>query len=328
MHASTLADIRIVAAEGANKLWYGTIHAAAVENQTIAQFLMANGVTWGVRGGIETNSSNGDFGAYLGLARGIDGAARAAVWSAGELIRDPYTGAKKGEVSLDAQLPFRDFAVTASVQLQEAQVRFLENVMDYSVYLPAELEIRQGRLGGPSIAGSFAYNRLAVMADRGRVRKESIGSRAFKFAIDEDLTREINVLVGHDFDKNLASRLGGSLDIEDTPAGVNFVAHLPPLDDQPTYMVDAVKQIRGGLLPALSPGFRVPPLSVVPGAETLIPEPGNPSVAIRLIRQAVLGEFSLVARAAYADASTIELRAEDLLAVFPSTDFTRYALWL
>ena len=113
--------------------------------------------------------------------------------------------------------------------------------MDYSVYLPASLEIRQGRLGGPSIAGSFAYNRLAVVADRGRVRKESFGSRAFKFSIDEDTTREINVLVGHDFDKNLASRLGGSLDIEDTPAGVNFTAHLPQLEDQPTYMVDAVK---------------------------------------------------------------------------------------
>ena len=111
MHASTLGDIRIVASEGANKLWYGTIHAAAVENQTIAQFLMVNGVTWGVRGGIETNSSNGDFGAYLGLARGIDGAARAAVWSAGELIRDPYTGAKKGEVSLTLNFLW-DFKVT------------------------------------------------------------------------------------------------------------------------------------------------------------------------------------------------------------------------
>ena len=99
-HASGIGDIRIVASEGANTLWYGTVHAAAVENQTVAQFLAANGVTWGVRGGIETATAAGDFGAYIGLARGIDGAARAAVWSAGELIRDPYTGAKKGEVSL------------------------------------------------------------------------------------------------------------------------------------------------------------------------------------------------------------------------------------
>ena len=200
--------------------------------------------------------------------------------------------------------------------------------MEYSVYLPAELEIRQGRLGGPAIAGSFAYGRLATLADRGRVRKESFGPRAFRFAIDEDTTREINLLSGHDFDQNLASRRAGSLDIEDTDAGVNFTAHLPELGDQPTYMVDAVKKIRAGLVGGLSPGFRVPPRSAVPNAESIIPEPGNPAVGIRLIREAVLGEFSLVTRAAYADASTIELRAEDLLAVFAPEDFTRYALWL
>ena len=200
--------------------------------------------------------------------------------------------------------------------------------MDYAVYLPAALEVRQGNLGGPAIAGSFAYNRLAVISDRGRVRKETMASRAFRFSIETDTTREINVLVGHDFDKNLASRRAGSLDITDSDTGVNFTAHLPPLEDQPTYMVDAVKQIRAGLGGGLSPGFNVPPLSVVPGAEALIPEPGNPGVAIRLIREAVLGEFSLVARPAYQDASAVELRAEDLLAVFPSNDFTRYALWL
>ena len=80
-------------------------------------------------------------------------------------------------------------------------------------------------------------------------------------------------------------------------------------------MVDVLKQIRGGLVGGLSPGFRVPPLDVVPGAETIIPEPGNPSVGIRLIREAVLSEFSLVTRPSYQDASEIELRAEDLEAV-------------
>ena len=41
-HASGLGDVQIVASVGSNKLWYGTILAAAVENQTIAQFLMAS----------------------------------------------------------------------------------------------------------------------------------------------------------------------------------------------------------------------------------------------------------------------------------------------
>ena len=135
--------------------------------------------------------------------------------------------------------------------------------MDFAVYLPAELEVRQGRLGGPAIAGSFSYGRLATLADRGKVRKESFAPRAFRYAIDDDVAREINVLVGHDFDKNLASRRAGSLDIEDSEAGVNFTAHLPPLEDQPTYMVDAVKQIRAGLVGGLSPGFSVPPLQAL-----------------------------------------------------------------
>ena len=100
IYASSLADMRIVASKGANTLWYSTIHAAAVDNQTIAQFLMASGMAWTMRGEIENNTANGDYGAFMGLARGIEGAAIAAVWDAGQLIRDPYSGAKSGEVEL------------------------------------------------------------------------------------------------------------------------------------------------------------------------------------------------------------------------------------
>ena len=100
IYAASLADLRIVASKGANTLWFSTIHAAAVDNQTIAQFLMASGMAWTMRGSIEDNTANNDFGAFMGLARGIEGAAIAAVWDAGQLIRDPYTNAKTGEVEL------------------------------------------------------------------------------------------------------------------------------------------------------------------------------------------------------------------------------------
>ena len=99
-HAQSLGDVRVVATEGASQLWYKTIAVAAVSNQTIAAFLQENGITWGMRGRIETNTANGDFGAFMGLSRGLEGAARVAVWDAGELIRDPYSGAVKGEVQL------------------------------------------------------------------------------------------------------------------------------------------------------------------------------------------------------------------------------------
>ena len=99
-HAQSIGHVRVVVSEGTAQLWYGTIHNSAVDNQTIAQFLMDSGLSWGVRGGIDTNTAAGDFGAFVGLARGIEGAARVAVWNAGELIRDPYSGASKGEVQL------------------------------------------------------------------------------------------------------------------------------------------------------------------------------------------------------------------------------------
>lgn len=100
IHAMGLGDLRIVAAIGAWRLWESTIVNAAAENQTLAQFLRASGLSWSARGEIETATTNGKFGAYIGRGRGIEGAGVAAIWQSGELIRDPYSGASKGEVSL------------------------------------------------------------------------------------------------------------------------------------------------------------------------------------------------------------------------------------
>ena len=99
-YASTLGDVRVVAAQGANTLWYSTVVNSAASNQTIAQFMMDSGLSWTVRGGIENNTAAGDFGAFAGLANGIDGSAIVAVWDAGQLIRDPYSNATSGEVKL------------------------------------------------------------------------------------------------------------------------------------------------------------------------------------------------------------------------------------
>lgn len=100
-YAATMADVRVVASVGSNTLWGGTVHAAAVDNQTVAAFLRANGVTWTVREGIDANTANGDFGAYMGLARGVDGAGVAPIWNKAQIIRDTYgERATKGEVGL------------------------------------------------------------------------------------------------------------------------------------------------------------------------------------------------------------------------------------
>ena len=64
-YAGSAADLRIVATEGSNTLWLGTIHNAAASNQTIAAFLRENGVSWTTRGDIETATANGISGLSL-----------------------------------------------------------------------------------------------------------------------------------------------------------------------------------------------------------------------------------------------------------------------
>ena len=190
---------------------------------------------------------------------------------------------------------------------------------EFPIFEAAKLEIR--RSGGKStLSGRFPYGSTATIRDRGRVRKERFSARAFRFAI-EDESRQLDILVGHDFGKPIASRKAGTLQITDGEDGVTFEARLP--DDPPSWVVDAEKSIAAGLMVGLSPGFVVPPASAVPNAERLEDEPGNPGVQIRVIREAVLREFSIVTSAAYADAA-VDLRAED----FGRAANRRRRLWL
>ena len=102
IHANGLSDLRVVTSVGAWRLWENTIInlATATNNQTLAAFLRTAGLSWMSRGEIDTDTANGDFGAFVGRGRGIEGAGVSAIWEAGELIRDPFSGAAKGEVAL------------------------------------------------------------------------------------------------------------------------------------------------------------------------------------------------------------------------------------
>ena len=160
------------------------------------------------------------------------------------------------------------------------------------------LELRQ--VGGVSrLVGRFPYGRLATIQDRGRVRKERFAPRAFDYALEDD--REVNLLVGHSFDRPLASRSTGSLRLADSDDGLAFEADLPAAGDRPSYMVDALLMLENRLLTGISPGFRIPPNDVVPGAVRFENEPGSDGVQIRVIEQAVLVELSVVTRPAYSE---------------------------
>ena len=100
IHAASFDDLRIVTSVGTNSLWMQTIFNNAADNMTIAQFLRASGLSWAVRGEIDTETEADDWGAFVGRARGMTGAAVSAIWDEGMLIRDPYTNAKTGEVAI------------------------------------------------------------------------------------------------------------------------------------------------------------------------------------------------------------------------------------
>ena len=99
LYAATPADLNIVSTVGANTLWMST-QANDNRNESVAQVMAGNGLSWMARGGIAADSDADEFGAFIGLARGMEGSGIAAVWNSGELVRDPYSNADTGEVKL------------------------------------------------------------------------------------------------------------------------------------------------------------------------------------------------------------------------------------
>ena len=192
--------------------------------------------------------------------------------------------------------------------------------------ISGQLEIREG---GRLLRGVFPYNSLAVVSDRLKTRKETFSSGAFQYSIAEATAKRarIDLLDGHSFDKPLANSIDDSVVFSEIPTengglSLVFEATLPVEANQPSYMRDLVLKINAGLARGVSPGFRVPPKSVVANAEELIPEPDNPAVNIRKINQAVLYEMSIVTRAAYLE-SSIENRMSEL-----ATATARRRIWL
>ena len=128
--------------------------------------------------------------------------------------------------------------------------------------------------------------------------------------------RNVHILSGHSFDRPLGSLIAGNARVTESDEAVRFEVDLPDEARQPSWVRDAVLAVEAGLSVGVSPGFSVPPANVIPNAEELIPEPGNPGVSIRAINAAVLYELSIVTRPAYGD-TEVDLRADELLAADP-----------
>lgn len=180
-----------------------------------------------------------------------------------------------------------------------------------------DLELRR-RDGFYNVRGRFPYNKPAVLSDGGRTgrpRKEVIASRAFAYRVN-DPAEDIHFLLGHSYDKPLASKLTQTLSFEDTAAALNFEAKILPAVADTSHGADALALIETGLAVGISPGFRIPPKRAVAEAETVADEGMRPSegaynAIIRTVWQALLYEISLVTRPAYPE-SEVEARSWDV----------------
>lgn len=172
------------------------------------------------------------------------------------------------------------------------------------------IEVRRDGGGAVKLRGTFPYGKTATINAGGngrRPRKERFAPRAFSYALEED--REVHFLVGHSFDKPLASRKAGTLVLRDNAAALSLEAELTPEIQEATWVRDFLAGLGAGLIVGLSPGFRVPPADVVPEAETTEEEdPAEGKALIRTINAAVLFEVSAVTRPAYAEATVEEAR--------------------
>ena len=181
------------------------------------------------------------------------------------------------------------------------------------------LELRRDTGGAVRLAGRFPYNKRAVLSDGGRTgrpRKEVIASRAFRYRVERP-DEDIHFLLGHSYDRPLASRGAGTLDISDGDDALTFTAVIAPELQRASYVADFLAALGAGLILGLSPGFRIPPQRAVPNAETVEEEdPGEGTALIRTVHEALLYEISAVTRPAYKEAE-IEARKWEL-GNFPS----------
>ena len=149
------------------------------------------------------------------------------------------------------------------------------------------------------IEGEFAYDVDSIISATGKTRKQRVAPKAFDYAIRAK-DREINLQLG-DTSRQLASKLAGSLRIEDTPKAMRFrVDKLP----RTSYVSDFLQLLRAkSITPGVLPIFEPTPRSVASrlfsdgrGAVIEEPEEQGSSIFRRVIRSALLTGIRILFR--------------------------------
>lgn len=146
--------------------------------------------------------------------------------------------------------------------------------------------------GATRLRAVFPYAQETELAPG---RYEAIASRAFASRIEAG--EDIHLLSCHDFNKPLASRAAGTLNLTDTDAALTIDA---TIDATTSWARDFLAAHASGLIRGLSPGFRVPD-----GGERIERRSNG---LLRTVIAAALFEVSAVTRPAYS-AAQIEARS-------------------
>ena len=210
---------------------------------------------------------------------------------------------------------------------------------DDTIIFDGAFEIRARERGGRVLTGKFPYNKTATVKSSGRTRKEKFKSGSMSWQVREfqklqgkmaevanqkiaQVQKEILIeqledaiekrntflLVGHSYDRAIADMRSGTLAVIHKADAVELVAELPDDDQMPSWVRDAVLAVKGKQLRGISPGFQV-----AKGREHLEREdPAAGDAMIRVIDDAVVFEYSLVARPAYAG-TDVDARADNLI---------------
>lgn len=159
------------------------------------------------------------------------------------------------------------------------------------------LEVRTSADGATVLRGRFPYAVPTVLADGRERRREVFEARAFGASVAAG--GDIHLLVHHDFDRPLASRGAGSLEVRDDDDALTFEATIAPELRGVGYVTDFLGTLAAGLVGGISPGFRV-----THGGDLV--KRDNEGL-LRVVRSAELIEVSAVTKPAYPQAQ-IEAR--------------------
>lgn len=182
------------------------------------------------------------------------------------------------------------------------------------------LELRDAGDGSRRLTGAFPYNSRAVIHSGGngqRPRKEVFAPKSLSYSVD-DPDRDIHLLIGHSFDKPLASKKARTLILNDSDEALTFEAIITQELQEASWWTDFLAAFMSGLIGGISPGFRVAPRERVRVPEKTEDEnPAEGNALIRTIFAAVLFELSLVTRPAYPN-TALDLRQLDSGLIVPA----------